>query len=249
MALIKCKECGNEVSKKAKTCPKCGAPVKQSSSLGVVLLVGGVLIFLAVTIAPNMDSGKSKSPSRMEYERALRIANEAGNEIANEVAAARKGPPLELISWRCESEHGYMYVRGQVKNVSSHSLKNVMAVGTFKTKSGQFIKSSDALIEYNPILPGQTSPFETGATRNPAFAQCNIDFKELMGGTINFTTPKARVKKVQEALDQLGYDVGIPDGIMGPKTRNAIKKFQKENGMNIDGKVSNTLLSKLMAKM
>ena len=27
MSLIKCKECGSEVSEKAKTCPKCGCPV------------------------------------------------------------------------------------------------------------------------------------------------------------------------------------------------------------------------------
>lgn len=31
MALIKCKECGNEVSTEAKTCPKCGARVRPSS--------------------------------------------------------------------------------------------------------------------------------------------------------------------------------------------------------------------------
>lgn len=29
MALIKCKECGNEISKKAKVCPKCGSPIKK----------------------------------------------------------------------------------------------------------------------------------------------------------------------------------------------------------------------------
>lgn len=29
MSIIKCKECGNEVSDKAATCPKCGAPVEK----------------------------------------------------------------------------------------------------------------------------------------------------------------------------------------------------------------------------
>ena len=28
MALIKCSECGNEVSEQANSCPKCGAPIK-----------------------------------------------------------------------------------------------------------------------------------------------------------------------------------------------------------------------------
>ena len=32
MALIKCTECGNEVSTKAKACPNCGAPVKSVSN-------------------------------------------------------------------------------------------------------------------------------------------------------------------------------------------------------------------------
>lgn len=33
MALVKCKECGKEISKKAKKCPHCGAPVKRTSIL------------------------------------------------------------------------------------------------------------------------------------------------------------------------------------------------------------------------
>ena len=32
MALIKCKECGQEISDKAMTCPKCGAPVERMIS-------------------------------------------------------------------------------------------------------------------------------------------------------------------------------------------------------------------------
>jgi uncharacterized membrane protein YvbJ len=31
MALIKCTECGNEVSDKATSCPKCGAPIADAS--------------------------------------------------------------------------------------------------------------------------------------------------------------------------------------------------------------------------
>lgn len=39
MALIKCKECGEKVSTKAKNCPACGAPIKRTSGCAVVLLV------------------------------------------------------------------------------------------------------------------------------------------------------------------------------------------------------------------
>jgi len=48
MALIKCKECGTEVSSKAETCPKCGArvaakPMGCGTLIGVIFL-GGIII-------------------------------------------------------------------------------------------------------------------------------------------------------------------------------------------------------------
>jgi DNA-directed RNA polymerase subunit RPC12/RpoP len=52
MALIKCHECGNEVSDQAQACPKCGAPViarirRQQKN---VLIELGIRIVLAVVI-------------------------------------------------------------------------------------------------------------------------------------------------------------------------------------------------------
>lgn len=46
MALIKCKECGNEISKKADSCPSCGAKPKKKTSVWtwfVVCLIGAGL--------------------------------------------------------------------------------------------------------------------------------------------------------------------------------------------------------------
>ncbi|MCG1013159.1 peptidoglycan-binding protein [Tepidanaerobacter sp. GT38] len=39
------------------------------------------------------------------------------------------------------------------------------------------------------------------------------------------------VKELQSRLESLGYDVGPIDGIFGPLTENAVKKFQKDNGL------------------
>jgi DNA-directed RNA polymerase subunit RPC12/RpoP len=38
MALLKCHECGNDVSSESKACPKCGAKVKKPTSLAVKML-------------------------------------------------------------------------------------------------------------------------------------------------------------------------------------------------------------------
>lgn len=50
---------------------------------------------------------------------------------------------------------------------------------------------------------------------------------------------------IQEILAQKGYNIGIPDGKLGPKTRAALKDFQKENNLKQDGYPNKDTLLKL----
>nr|WP_207719352.1 M14 family metallopeptidase [Clostridium sp. cel8] len=43
------------------------------------------------------------------------------------------------------------------------------------------------------------------------------------------------VMRVQSVLKKLGYNPGVVDGIFGVKTENAVKRFQKMNGLEADG--------------
>ena len=47
------------------------------------------------------------------------------------------------------------------------------------------------------------------------------------------------VKKLQQKLSELGYNVGPIDGIFGPRTEEAVIKFQTDRGLDIDGVVGN----------
>jgi len=58
-------------------------------------------------------------------------------------------------------------------------------------------------------------------------------------------TNKAVVEKVQTALVKLGYDIGTPDGLAGPKTAVAIKAFEKATGMTEIGAINPRLLAVL----
>jgi membrane-bound lytic murein transglycosylase B len=43
------------------------------------------------------------------------------------------------------------------------------------------------------------------------------------------------VLQLQNDLAALGYDVGEPDGIVGPVTRRAVSRFQQQRNMVADG--------------
>jgi len=53
------------------------------------------------------------------------------------------------------------------------------------------------------------------------------------------------IKFIQTSLNQLGFDTGEPDGISGPKTRNATRQYQRANNLPIDGYVGYQLLQQL----
>lgn len=69
MALVKCKECRNEISKSAKTCPQCGAKVKMSFSKKVIIFIMGIAIFIAVFSGdkPNTTAKGQSVLSEIEF--------------------------------------------------------------------------------------------------------------------------------------------------------------------------------------
>ncbi|MBO9590668.1 peptidoglycan-binding protein [Devosia sp.] len=56
---------------------------------------------------------------------------------------------------------------------------------------------------------------------------------------------KEVVSRVQQALNRLGFNVGTPDGVAGPKTAEAIRTFERGTGMSESGKINPRLLAVL----
>jgi membrane-bound lytic murein transglycosylase B len=57
--------------------------------------------------------------------------------------------------------------------------------------------------------------------------------------------PENLIRAVQDKLNIMGFDAGTADGIVGPNTRRAIRSFQHDKGMEIDGQISSALLKQL----
>lgn len=68
---------------------------------------------------------------------------------------------------------------------------------------------------------------------------CNVA-KE--GGT-------AHIKSVQQALVAKGADIGPVDGVLGPKTRKALRAFQKEEKLPQTGRIDKQSLDRLGVKL
>ena len=56
------------------------------------------------------------------------------------------------------------------------------------------------------------------------------------------------IRFVQKGLQRLGYDIGVADGKIGKRTTAAIRKYEKDNGMRVTGKISKALLVSLQKK-
>ena len=91
---------------------------------------------------------------------------------------------LEVQSWHWSRSYGYIEANGLVKNISDEPLYNVECVIYCKDGNLNFIKSDSALIDYDVLLPGQSSPFTVMTIDNPAIEKASIQFREFWGSPI-----------------------------------------------------------------
>lgn len=70
MALVKCKECGAEVSTKAASCPNCGGPIKPKAKVGCLGAIGLIVVafILAAVITESINPTKPPPVAAPEQE-------------------------------------------------------------------------------------------------------------------------------------------------------------------------------------
>ncbi|MCP8885283.1 peptidoglycan-binding protein [Devosia sp. XJ19-1] len=89
------------------------------------------------------------------------------------------------------------------------------------------------------IATWKLQPFDLAANFAPIGTwSSNFDAGEAITNT-------EVIAKVQQALGKLGFDIGTPDGVAGPKTRDAIRAFEKATGMSEIGAINPRLLAVL----
>lgn len=91
MALVKCKECGEKVSTKAKNCPKCGAKAPKKTS-PVTWAVLGLIVF-GVYVSSQTPSTNSTSAGSESYSE----ATSSGTEVPDKVEETTPQPRWQSV--------------------------------------------------------------------------------------------------------------------------------------------------------
>ena len=166
-----------------------------------------------------------------------------------------RSPDLVLTRWACVRDASEIGVEGEVRNGGTRMLTSVIAVGVFQAENGALVKSDRALLADSTLLPGQSSRFRVRTRDDPAIASCAIDFGHLLGGALAFVEERERadlagldleqIRALQRHLIDLGYDPGEPDGVIGPKTRDAILAFQQDQDLPPTGLITAELMALL----
>ena len=87
----------------------------------------------------------------------------------------------------------------------------------------------------------RTAYFMSGGQETKAAAEADRIAADLPGSAMAF--------RIQESLATLGYETGRVDGIVGPKTKAAIRAFQIQNGLKDTGKADADLQTRLVGEV
>jgi len=63
------------------------------------------------------------------------------------------------------------------------------------------------------------------------------------------SSPSNEVGRAQRLLRGLGYYNGHVDGVVGSGTTRAVKTYQRENGLAVNGQITPALINKMQSQM
>lgn len=170
MAIGKCKECGAEVSSKAKNCPQCG--VDQRNFFMKHKIISGILILFVLGIVGSMIGGDSKDAS---------VSSGNGGKVENKILTAKIGDVIntgnceitilsaeekmsvgsEYIETKPAGGGKYIAVIWQYKNISDKP------IGSFSVLTLNLIDSKN--VKYDKDI-GASSSFATEMKVETKFA-------------------------------------------------------------------------------
>ena len=111
----------------------------------------------------------------------------------------------------------------------------MIAVAEFQVANNLTVNGEVNEATYNKLYSSSAIPKEEEKEDEPVIPNETLELGETGDA----------VKSLQQRLKELGYYTGIADGNFGSGTYEAVKAFQKRNGLNVDGKAGKYTLTLL----
>jgi peptidoglycan hydrolase-like protein with peptidoglycan-binding domain len=99
-----------------------------------------------------------------------------------------------------------------------------------------------------PTSLAAITPSQSAARSDPpavAAPPREEDWTSLVSRAVRPTHSKDLIVAVQRLIRAEGYDPGMIDGTVGPRTRHAIQMYQRNGGLRPTGEIDRDLLTKL----
>lgn len=207
--------------------------------------VGNMIATLAIYAAQNNLIGYNQN-DRTSYWEHLKNSNFDPRQITiacNDDCSAGVSANVKAT--------GYILGIDALKNVSADnytgSLRKALTIAGFISLTG-----SEYLDGYDYLLPGDILLYERHHTAT------NLGVGKYAAsstnGSNNYSLLKVgstgtAVKTLQNNLNTLGYNCGTTDGIFGTNTKNAVKAFQKNQNIEVDGIVGSVTAARISAAL
>ncbi len=114
----------------------------------------------------------------------------------------------------------------------------VLALAGCSTTKG----ASASLENRVQVLEGRVQVLEGDVQSQSMTGSESMSLSSSSGATSETMTKK----QIQEALKNAGYYDGTVDGKIGPRSKEAIKDFQRDNGLKVDGVAGRNTKEKLI---
>ncbi|MDD4879804.1 MAG: peptidoglycan-binding domain-containing protein [Candidatus Omnitrophica bacterium] len=121
-----------------------------------------------------------------------------------------------------------------------------------------FLLSSVVLAMGRKVKPAEQQPVSLGTSQpevelvrpeqletNPPITEEMKESRPREAGIQLAADESTKNRQIQAALKNAGYDPGVVDGKLGPKSKKAIREFQAANDLKADGKVGAKTWAKL----
>lgn len=138
MSMIHCKECGAEVSKSAKVCPKCGKKLKHN---GLRIVIGIILIFIGLGVIFSVDTTTNTS---QENNSNTQVTQEKFTLVSSEMTSDSIGSCYIEGTIQNNTNKNYNYAQvtfniydkdGNQLGTAVDNINNFQANGTWKYKA------------------------------------------------------------------------------------------------------------------